>query len=168
MRWIIGTVIFLIVVLGGWIAYPFLVPPVAPKSEEAIIINKALNRLYYYTDGHLQNTYSVATGREPDLTPEGNFQIVTKTSNQAGLGAEGIFGTRWMGLSVPGHEDGTKYGIHGTNEPNSIGEHASAGCIRMGEADLEQLYELIPIGTPVRIVPGTLVHRYIVNTFMTQ
>jgi uncharacterized protein involved in propanediol utilization len=50
-----------------------------------------------------------------------------------------------MGLSTKG------YGIHGTNEPNSIGKAASHGCIRMSKADLEELFALVEIGDAVEI-----------------
>jgi len=55
-------------------------------------------------------------------------------------------GTRWMGLSKAG------YGIHGTNEPMSIGKAASHGCIRMAKADLEELYPLVSEGDTVELV----------------
>jgi hypothetical protein len=50
-----------------------------------------------------------------------------------------------MGLSAKG------YGIHGTNEPNSIGNAASHGCIRVGKADLQELYSLVAVGDAVEI-----------------
>jgi hypothetical protein len=55
-------------------------------------------------------------------------------------------GTRWMGLSKHG------YGIHGTNEPKSIGKAASHGCIRMAQADLEEFYGLVAVGDTVELV----------------
>lgn len=54
-------------------------------------------------DGQARKVYPVAVGRPSTPSP---------------------VGTRWMGLSIPG------YGIHGTNEPKSIGKAASHGCIR--------------------------------------
>jgi hypothetical protein len=54
-------------------------------------------------------------------------------------------GSRWMGLSLKG------YGIHGTNEPSSIGKAASHGCIRMAKADLEELYAQVEVGDAVEI-----------------
>jgi hypothetical protein len=51
-----------------------------------------------------------------------------------------------MGLSIAG------YGIHGTNEPNSIGKAASHGCIRMARKDLEEFYELVEVGDTVELV----------------
>jgi len=54
-------------------------------------------------------------------------------------------GTRWMGLSAKG------YGIHGTNQPNSIGKAASTGCIRMGKQDVEELFAIVDAGDTVQI-----------------
>jgi hypothetical protein len=51
-----------------------------------------------------------------------------------------------MGLSIHG------YGIHGTNEPKSIGKAASHGCIRMAKADLEEFYQLVAVGDTVELV----------------
>src|SRR5581483_9447718 len=55
-------------------------------------------------------------------------------------------GTRWMGLSAPG------VGIHGTDDPSSIGYSVSHGCIRMQVPDAEWLFEHVKIGTTVVIV----------------
>jgi len=54
-------------------------------------------------------------------------------------------GSRWMGLSAKG------YGIHGTNVPTSIGKAASHGCIRMAKHDLEELFEMVTVGTIVEL-----------------
>ncbi len=56
-----------------------------------------------------------------------------------------------MGLNVPW---GGKYGIHGTNQPGSIGFNASGGCIRMRNQDVEELYSLVESGTMVNITNG--------------
>ena len=55
-------------------------------------------------------------------------------------------GTRWMGLNAPG------VGIHGTDEPTSIGYSESHGCIRMQVPDAEWLFEHVRVGTPVVIL----------------
>jgi len=55
-------------------------------------------------------------------------------------------GTRWMGLSLHG------YGIHGTNEPRSIGKPSSHGCIRLARPDLEELYAQVAVGDTVVLV----------------
>ncbi len=51
-----------------------------------------------------------------------------------------------MGLSIKG------YGIHGTNEPKSIGKAASHGCIRMARKDLEEIYEMVAVGDTVELI----------------
>lgn len=57
-------------------------------------------------------------------------------------------GSRWIGLSM-----GDGYGIHGTNEPESIGQSMSKGCVRMRRSDLEELYDLLLPGNVVIIEP---------------
>ena len=61
-------------------------------------------------------------------------------------GPNNPLGTRWMGLSAPG------VGIHGTDEPGSIGYSASHGCIRMQVPDAEWLFDHVAVGTTVFIV----------------
>jgi lipoprotein-anchoring transpeptidase ErfK/SrfK len=62
--------------------------------------------------------------------------------------AGGVLGTRWMGLSVPG------VGIHGSDEPWSIGQLESHGCIRMQVASAEWLFNRVRVRTPVFIIPA--------------
>ena len=104
----------------------------------------------------------MATGQAIYPTPRGTFHIVVKWKNPwwyppvqddwaKGLqpvppGPSNPLGTRWMGLSVPG------VGIHGTDEPSSIGYSASHGCIRMQVPDAEWLFDHVSIGTTVHIV----------------
>lgn len=75
-------------------------------------------------------------------TPFGNFVIINKAPNPGGP-----FGTLWMSLSKE------HYGIHGTNNPSSIGKAVSKGCIRMYNKDVEELASIVPIGTAVFIHP---------------
>jgi hypothetical protein len=89
-------------------------------------------------------TYPIATGKPSSPTPLGTFKIIEK-----GQWGEG-FGTRWMGLNVPWG----KYGIHGTNKPGSIGGNLSAGCIRMRNKDVEELYSMVNHNTIVIITNG--------------
>ena len=56
-----------------------------------------------------------------------------------------VLGTRWMGFDITG------YGIHGTTEPDKIGQQVTAGCVRMRNEEVEELYTLIPVGTEVTI-----------------
>ena len=106
-----------------------------------IVVRTAQRKLDLYRDGSLYKTYSVAVGKPATPTPKGNFTVVNKAMNPGGA-----FGTRWLGLSKP------HIGIHGTNNPASIGKAASKGCIRMHNKDVQELYGLVGIGVAVEIV----------------
>ncbi len=117
------------------------------KTEKyTIIINVDIKRLEIvenYSNETIKS-YPVATGKAGSPTPLGTFKIVEK-----GKWGEG-FGTRWMGLDVPWG----KYGIHGTNNPGSIGFNLSAGCIRMRNRDIEELYDIVRENSIVHIING--------------
>jgi hypothetical protein len=117
-------------------------PIVKPEGKLSIVINVGQRILEVYSDGTSYKKYRVAVGKSSTPTPIGEWNIVWKAYDW-GTG----FGTRWMGLNVPWGI----YGIHGTNKPWSIGQFASHGCIRMRNKDVEELFEWLPIGTPVRI-----------------
>ena len=128
-----------------------------------IIINKTTNQLHFLQDGDVVRTFPVATGRHPTYTPEGNFSVVVKLVNPyyTKLGIPGgsprnPLGVRWLGLSIGG---GGVYGVHGTNNPSSIGTYASAGCIRMHNRDVIWLYQHTPVGTPVQIITAQAVTK---------
>lgn len=124
-----------------------------------IVINKDSNTLYYLNNREIINKYPIATGRDPEYTPEGKFKIITKFINPAWGGAgrhkpirggapNNPLGKRWMGLDIRG---GGVYGIHGNSDENSIGRYVSLGCVRMFNEDVEILYDLVDFGTPVWI-----------------
>jgi lipoprotein-anchoring transpeptidase ErfK/SrfK len=113
----------------------------------AIVIDKDNHRLAVVSGDVLLRNYEVGLGG--GKTPEGNFAITEKVKNPNGR-SDGAFGSRGMTLS------NTRYGIHGTDEPTSIGKDESHGCVRMKKEDLEELYDLVPIGTPVTIAKGGL------------
>ncbi len=130
-----------------------------PEIYEGVYleIDKTNNILNIYLNGYITYSYPIATGINDYLTPEGNFLIITKVENPwylpkniPGGDIRNPLGTRWLGLNVP-NTGGYKYGIHGTNNPTSIGHHISQGCIRMFNWDIEWLYRHIPIGTLVII-----------------
>jgi lipoprotein-anchoring transpeptidase ErfK/SrfK len=108
-----------------------------------IKVNIAARRLTLFKGGKLFKTYSIAVGKPSTPTPKGNFKIINKAHNPGGP-----FGARWLGLSAPNGD----YGIHGTNNPSSIGKAVSNGCIRTYNNNIIEIYNLVPVGTPVKIV----------------
>jgi len=122
----------------------------SPTSHRYVIrIAVSQPILAVYIDGRLSDTYPVALGKVETQTPIGHWHVVDKQV-EWGNG----FGSRWIGLDVPW---GT-YGIHGTNRPASIGQYTSNGCIRMNNRDVERLYAIVPVGTPVVITGNPLAH----------
>lgn len=116
--------------------------PTKPRGNVSIVIDADKKKLYLYDDNKIFKEYRVAVGTKETPTPIGEWKIKRKAKNW-GTG----FGTRWMGLNVPWGI----FGIHGTNKPWSIGSRASHGCIRMFNRDVEDLFEYVKVGTPVKI-----------------
>ncbi|WP_053955736.1 L,D-transpeptidase family protein [Inediibacterium massiliense] len=109
-----------------------------------IDINEKILELINLDNNNILKKYVIASGKSDTPSPIGNWKIVGKSSWGKG------FGTRWMGIDVPWG----KYGIHGTNKPNSIGWASSHGCIRMKNKDIEELYKLVKVGMPIAIRGG--------------
>ncbi|MGN7355782.1 L,D-transpeptidase [Paenibacillus sp. SAF-054] len=120
-----------------------------PFFEEPlkIIVDTSHHRLAVVSGRVILRNYKVGLGGT--RTPEGRYVITDKVMNPNGR-SDGEFGSRGMQLS------GTNYAIHGTNDPSSIGADESQGCVRMSRADVEELFDLVPMGTPVIISKGGL------------
>jgi L,D-transpeptidase ErfK/SrfK len=118
----------------------FKAEPALTSPEIMIDIDR---RVLIYAAPQFMKTYPVAVGRPSLPTPLGNWSIVSKALNP-----RGAFGVRWMRLSIPWGG----YGIHGTNNPKSIGKAVSHGCVRMYNTDVIEVYERTPVGTPVTII----------------
>jgi lipoprotein-anchoring transpeptidase ErfK/SrfK len=126
----------------------------APVQKMTIVVSLEDRKLAVVEDGHVKKIYTVAIGKPSTPSPVGTFTIQRRVKNpvyqhdgkviQPGPGNP--VGTRWMGLSIKG------YGIHGTNEPKSIGKAASHGCIRMARKDLEEMYAMVTVGDTVELV----------------
>jgi lipoprotein-anchoring transpeptidase ErfK/SrfK len=125
-----------------------------------IVIDESDHSLTLYRDGKRPLRFGVAVGQPAYPTPPGTFSIITKVVDptwtppdspwaQGALpippGPDNPLGTRWMGISSP------NVGIHGTNDPASIGYSVSHGCIRMQIPDVERLFDMVYVGTTVVI-----------------
>jgi lipoprotein-anchoring transpeptidase ErfK/SrfK len=125
-----------------------------------IVIDESDHSLTLYRDGKRPLRFGVAVGQPAYPTPLGTFSIITRVVDptwtppdspwaQGALpippGPDNPLGTRWMGISSP------NVGIHGTNDPASIGYSVSHGCIRMQIPDVERLFDMVYVGTTVVI-----------------
>lgn len=129
------------------------------SGARSILIEKSRFTLTLFMDGLYVKQYPVGIG-EDNKTPTGTFAIdsclvrpdwyppgggIIKYGEQGHL-----LGERWLGFkNTPGV---TGIGIHGTNEPETLGKASSNGCIRMHNEDIVELYDFVVPGTKVKIV----------------
>ncbi|WP_079530216.1 L,D-transpeptidase [Halobacillus hunanensis] len=132
--------------------------PSAITEEPVVFVNKSSHEITVFQSGKEIFHSKVATGKTKELTPEGHFTIRVKAKDPyyrkkdiPGGVPENPLGSRWIGFDANG-TDGRIFGVHGTNQPESIGKAVSAGCIRLTNERVEQLYQLVEEGTEIIIV----------------
>lgn len=148
---------------GKWLTLPtqHLVPF---GIRRGIVINLPELRLYYFLSDRQILTFPLGIGKEGYETPLGTTRIVRKHMHptwiptasehaetpglpaQVPSGPDNPMGELALYLGWPG------YAIHGTNKPYSIGRRDSHGCIRLYPQDVDALYRVAPVGTPVTVV----------------
>ncbi len=138
-----------------------------PTNDEAVLdsrkisINLAARSLAVYEGQKRIRLYPIGPGKASTPTPVGYFKVESKDLNPTWTdptdpgysipsGESNPLGYRWM--EVQGN-----YGIHGTNKPESIGHYVSNGCIRMNEKDVEDVFDLVKVGTPIEITYNRIV-----------
>jgi lipoprotein-anchoring transpeptidase ErfK/SrfK len=134
-----------------------------PYSPGTIIVNTEERRLYYVLPGHEAIKYGVGVGR-PGFTWAGHSHIANKREwpdwtppaqmlkrrpdlpRHMEGGIDNPLGARAMYIA------GTLFRIHGSNEPDTIGQAVSSGCIRMTNDDVTDLYSRVRVGSPVIVL----------------
>ena len=125
-----------------------------PTYKFSLVVDKSQNSLILKGDEEVLKTYVVATGKN-NSTPIGVFKITNKLVNPTWYKQGAVvppdspaneLGARWIGISKPG------YGIHGTIHPETLGRQVTAGCVRMKNEEVEELYSFVPPGAEVTIV----------------
>ncbi|MDK2973330.1 MAG: hypothetical protein PWP23_3085 [Candidatus Sumerlaeota bacterium] len=127
-----------------------------PQVDFSLVCDISRNELTLYANNEFLKTYVVRTGREAGTTPTGEFKILNKKVGPTWRPGDGRvylpgdpnneLGTRWMSF------EGDILGIHGTIHPETVGHYASNGCIGMLTEDVEELFDLVDVGTPLKIV----------------
>ncbi len=166
---VLGTVTVATVTEGPVDGWAKVMLPVRPNGSEGwiktaevqlflvegrVVVDLSDKSLTYYVRGEEVLTSVVAVGTSRNPTPTGLFYV---TDSVTLANPNSPWGPHALGLS--GRSDTiTEYnggdgiiGIHGTNRPDSIGNAASLGCVRLPNDIITQLHELIAIGTPVEI-----------------
>lgn len=122
-----------------------------PRAQFSLIVDKSQNLLTLKNGEEVVKVYRCSTGAG-GITPTGEFRITSRLVDPIWKGLippgdpENPLGSRWLGFDMP------EYGIHGTNEPETVGQPVTKGCVRLLNSDVEELYNLLPEGTLVLIV----------------
>lgn len=126
-----------------------------------LLADKTKHDMVVMMNGQFFKRYQVGTGVF-GRTPVGTFVIREKIPEPTWWPPDGrevpfghkdnILGTRWMSVKATGDTPDVRgYGIHGTWDPTSVGKASSAGCLRMINAEVEELFTYLPVGAPLRI-----------------
>jgi lipoprotein-anchoring transpeptidase ErfK/SrfK len=118
-----------------------------------IVVSIPDRKLAVVENDQVVEVFAVAVGAPATPSPTGSFTVINRVANPTyyhpgtviAPGARNPVGTRWIGLNHKG------YGIHGTDEPRSIGSAASHGCIRLRNADIERLFARVRTGDVVEL-----------------
>jgi lipoprotein-anchoring transpeptidase ErfK/SrfK len=143
----------------GWGNYQYPLEEQSPKPNVQLVIHRHAHTLQVLdAEGKISKQYPVAIGRAAWPTPQGKFQVLKKIENPIfqsfSTGALTTAGkANPLGLYYLQYHEGKigEFGIHGTDEEDSIGKSVSHGCIRMHNKDIAELYQLVDRGTPVTI-----------------
>jgi hypothetical protein len=134
---------------------------VASRYPSYLTLDRGTFTLRLWQSLKLARTYTVAVGQEGLETPEGLYEIQEKEENPVWRVPESAWAGSLAGQTIPpGPSNPIKArwmgifegaGIHGTEELESLGTAASHGCVRMAIPDVEELYDLVEVGTPIFI-----------------
>lgn len=145
-------------ILGAIRASAQTVPQPAAQSAaqptRRIVISIPDHKLALIENERVVKIYDVAVGALVSPSPDGEYQIARRLENPTyyhpgimiGPGDKNPLGPRWIGLNVKG------FGIHGTNQPGSIGKSASHGCIRMRNGEIRDLFARVKVGDRVSLI----------------
>jgi lipoprotein-anchoring transpeptidase ErfK/SrfK len=157
MRQIVGAVAIAVMLGGAHVADAredvALTPATSPVITRRVVVSLPHRKLAVFVNGQLTRVFDVAVGSPKTPSPVGRFTIVNRLEDPTyyrpgkviGPGASNPLGTRWLGFDLKG------YGIHGTDDPRSIGHARSHGCIRLRNSDVEELFEMLRAGDVVEL-----------------
>lgn len=120
-----------------------------------ISISTSRHTLTLYESGDVALRVPVGLGAKSTPTPDGVFYIkeLLRPPNPGGAYGPYAFGLSGYSPVLTDFLGGDgEIGIHGTNDPGSIGKNVTHGCIRMSNANITKLAEMLPLGVPVQIV----------------
>ncbi len=142
-----------------------------------LVLDRRLRQLMVLRDGRLLRRYPAAVGTEGWETPAGRHQVLEKVANphwehpgdghSVPPGRTNPLGSRWIGFYRSCEPrtnawDGERYltvdgctvaGFHGTPHRWTVGRAVSHGCVRLYEESVQEVFDLVEVGTPVTVLP---------------
>ena len=131
-------------------------------ATQRLELNLSRRQVTLFQNDQVLKSYPVAVGKAGWQTPVGDFAVKTKVRNPPwknpfqgngyvipGGAPDNPLGTRWLGFWTNGKN---WIGFHGTPNRASVGTAASHGCVRMYDEDIQELFELVSVGTPVKVI----------------
>jgi lipoprotein-anchoring transpeptidase ErfK/SrfK len=123
------------------------------QTQYRIEVDRKKLRLTVWDGCVARMQFAIGLGKESTPTPDGRYYIIALLKPPL---AGSVYGTYAYGLSafsdvLTNWKGGGIIGLHGTNDPSSIGNRQSHGCIRLRNRDIERLVPILPLGTPVDI-----------------
>jgi lipoprotein-anchoring transpeptidase ErfK/SrfK len=124
------------------------------RPARRIVVSIPDRKLAVVESDRVVRVFDTAVGAPRTPSPTGRYKIVQRIPDPTWYtkgkivppGKANPLGPRWLGLSLKG------YGIHGTNNPRSIGRNASHGCIRLRNHDIKALFEMVAVGDEVDLM----------------
>jgi len=119
----------------------------------ALVVHLLSFRLDLLDNGHKTQTFAIGVGNQNTPTPTGRYYVkeLIRPPNPNTVYGHFVLGLSGFSNVLVNWPDGGVIGIHGTNDPSSIGRRVSHGCIRLANADIDRLARLLPLGTPVAV-----------------
>jgi L,D-transpeptidase ErfK/SrfK len=153
-----------------------LPPDLQVQSGLHLVLDRRRRRLLVIKSGALLRQFPAAVGMPGWETPVGSFAVTEKradpswehptTGKRIPAGADNPLGSRWIGFTVDCQgrkaSDGDQVldikgcvqaGFHGTPHRWTVGRAVSHGCVRLYDEDVQALFDMVRVGTPVRVLP---------------
>lgn len=132
-----------------------------PTDRPSVLVDLDARMLLYLQGDEVVKAWEVGIGKEGHETPVGCYVVGDKQTDPSWMPVGGPqlpfghpdnpLGTRWIAWYQGGHS--TSYGIHGTSDPSGVGGRVSQGCVRMRNEDVQELFDLLPVGATVVVQP---------------
>ena len=138
---------------SGWVKLDQVSLKQTPYRLEVAL---GAHQLRLFKDDALQQTYPIGVGKAETPTPGGTYylRVLIKTTQPQGAYGPYAYGLNGFSTVLNDFAGGDGIiGLHGTNDPSSVGRDVSHGCIRLRNADITALAKILPLGTPVKILP---------------